>query len=150
MSVTGGERQLRQSVEVDDDGSMVLVQRPANVTSSSSDLAVMLPGGRYVKSLGSAGDIYAISRENLVKDDRLQSFSGTVLWGLTTAMKVESALYLLKRELCLYQEFDGACGGKSAAPVHLAPFVGSFAGGICISTKDNADGALIPSRHFPQ
>ena len=119
-------KQMAQSSEDEEDGSIVLVRVPArnviNATASPStaDLAKM-PTAELVRTVGRALSADDNARAAEVGEERVWH-SGTALGGLTEAMKLESQLLLLKRELHLYQAFDEASGGKRRFPslVHFS------------------------------
>lgn len=110
---------VRAENSEDDDGevegSIVLV-RVINAAADSDTRAEVttLPAtGQLVRTVSralSADD--ARASEDVDRRDGRRCYSGTALGGLTEAMKLESQLLLLKRELHLYQAFDEASGGE--------------------------------------
>lgn len=105
-----------QSEDDEEDGSMVLVKVPLkNVMPASSSTADLskLSTGQLVKTVSKALSIDDVRREpgeQCALDHRCSS--GTDVYGLITAMRLESLLILLKRALNLYQDFDDSSGGE--------------------------------------
>ena len=102
------------------EGSIVLVRvLPAGSavinasaeSRGSGELTISPSAGQLVRTAGRSSSADGYHRDEVGKGEG-RSYSGTALGALTEAMKLESQLLLLKRELHLYQAFDEASGGK--------------------------------------
>ena len=103
--------------EDDDDGSMVLVRVPKThmlAANYSNEALSTSSNGNSVTKASSVLRLDTLHPHDYLVDLKARRHcSGTQLTGLSLAMKLESQLLLLKRELHLYQAFDDSSEGIS-------------------------------------